>query len=228
MSVVYVYALLALPAGGSRSIREPRSIRVCGRRIQLIPIGDIQAAVEQIERPPELSEASLRSQHEIVVALGRRFDPILPVRFGAAVDRAELERLVTGRQARLRRALDDVRGCEQMTVRIVGKEARTHASMALTTTGTAYLTDRHRALRRGLPAAGKRIGRALERLIARERIDPGRGRIRSTLHHLIPRGRAAEYRALVERALTGSTPGEHQVVVSGPWPPFAFTPDLWP
>lgn len=228
MALVYVYALLAGPLSGSRAGGASRTVLVGRRRIHLIQAGAIVAAVERIARAPRVSETALRAQHELVVALGRRFEALLPVRFGAALERAELERLLAARQTRLLRALEDVRDREQMTVRIITAHGRAVVPAARAPTGTAYLTARRTALASGVPPAGKRLRRAVRPLVDAERVDPARGRVRATLHHLIPRGRAAEYRALVERSLATTPPGGDQVVVSGPWPPFAFTPELWP
>lgn len=228
MRVTYVYAIVDPPVTGGRTGKSgSRLIRVGGHPIQLISVGDVHAAVEQLDDPPAVSEESLRSQHQLVVALAQRFDAILPVRFGAAIDRAELERLLSVRQRTLRQALDAVRGREQMTVRIFGPEAVRPAAADQKVTGTAYLSSRRHAARVEVPPAGTRIRRAVKPMLARERIDPGRGRVRATLHHLITRGQAVEYTALVNRSVAEAASPD-DVVVSGPWPPFAFTPDLWP
>jgi hypothetical protein len=50
--------------------------------------------------------------------------------------------------------------------------------------------------------------------------------VQVTLHHLVRRGDAARYVAAVEASLGGLKVPPH-VVISGPWPPFAFAPDLW-
>jgi hypothetical protein len=46
-----------------------------------------------------------------------------------------------------------------------------------------------------------------------------------SLYHLVARGEAARYR----RAVTGAAAGLGlQVLVSGPWPPYAFAPEALP
>jgi len=227
MRAVYVYALVE--ARSRRPLTPPRAraMQVRGHRIQLIPVGTIQALVELLEVPPALSEESLRAQHDIVVALARRFDAILPARFGAAVDIAELERLVVLREKSLRKALARVRGREQMTVRVFGPEPQAGIKTGMPVSGTAYLHGRRQAARARVPASGRRIRRAVKSIMDRERIDTGHGRVQATLHHLIQRGRHEQYRALVRKALEGF-PTDGGIVISGPWPPFAFTPDLWP
>jgi hypothetical protein len=224
MSIVYVYALVdgdRTKAGASPSLR-PR-----GRRIQVIGAGEVRALVERVESPPPLSEDSLRAQYDVVVEIARRFDAILPVRFGAAVDSTELERLLAVRQARLRRALGIVRGREQMTVRIFGPVRSEPFPTRELTTGTAYLRARSKMSNDRLPPAAKRVRRAVKPLVARERIEAGQGRVRAALHHLIPRGCAAEYTTLAQYSVD-AIGGSEEIVISGPLPPFAFTPDLWP
>lgn len=225
----YVHALIDRPMRGADRGRagRPRRMRIAGRRIELVSVGPLWAAVEQLERPPDLTEGSLRSQHDVAVALARRFDAILPARFGAALDSLELERVVKARRRRIQRAFDAVRGRGQMTVRLFGAEAPSQGPARRPHSGTLYLQSRRQAARVPLPASALAIRRAVRPLVERERVDAGRGQIRATLHHLIARGRAAEYRALVKRAIE-KHPFEDHVVVSGPWPPFAFAPVLAP
>ena len=53
----------------------------------MIDIGAVAAIVESVDAPPDASEATLLEQHAIVVRLARRFDALLPVRFGAVFTR---------------------------------------------------------------------------------------------------------------------------------------------
>jgi hypothetical protein len=230
MSVTYVHALVDVPrpaVPGRRS--RQRSLRVEGRRIDLIAVGPVVAAVEELERPPKLSERSLRAQHRIIVALARRFDAILPARFGTVVDEAELARLMAGRGKRIQRSFEAVRGRAQMTVRFFGSEPGSApvSARARPRTGTDYLEERMDAARVRLPESAAAVRRAVGLLVERERVEPGRDLVRAAVHHLIRRDRAKEYEALVRRAL-GRRPATDAVVVSGPWPPFAFTPSLLP
>lgn len=225
MSLVYVYALTGAPSrrpAGGRS----RALRVNGRRIEVLPVGPIFAAVERIDAPTVPSEAALRGQHALVVRLARRFEAFLPVRFGAAVDPAELGRVVAARARTLVSALDAVKGREQMTVRIFGRApAVSQASVARRRTGTAYLRGRREASR-ARPPVVRRIQRIVKPIVSGEVVEAGTGPLQASMHHLIPRGQARRYRTLVETAPTDEA--SQRMTVTGPWPPFAFTPDLWP
>ena len=218
MSRVYVFALVGRPG---------RAATIAGRRIAIIQAGGVFAAVEaEVERGArrsELSEAALREQHAIVVALARRFDAVLPARFGAWVDVQTLEQALTTNRARIHRALARVKDREQFSVRIFGDREDIPVDLS---SGAAYLRSRLAASRPPLSRAARSLRRAVKPLVRAERIEPGRGSIRLTIHHLVDRGRARAYRAAVRESVALAR--DEHVVVSGPWPPFAFAPDLLP
>lgn len=218
MSRCYVYALMDGPA--------PR-VRVAGRTLESLRIGGVYAAVIRTESPPPVSEDALAEQHAAVSRMSARVEAILPMRFGALVEESRLEELIARNQRRLRTALALVRGREQMTVRILGP-ARPPApgrTSSRPPSGTEYLRRRREAARTlPLPGIARRVQATVRGLVVAERIATGDGAMHVTMWHLIERGKAREYR----RAL-GGVPGTmppFQVIVSGPWPPFAFAPEL--
>ena len=216
-SRVYVYALL----GSNAPVGRRR-----GMRIEVIPVGGMLAAVERLANRPPLSEAALRRQHEIVVELARENEAVLPVRFGAFMDVDELAQVIRLRQGVLRRALRRVRGHDQMTVRLFGP-VRARVVAPPSTTGTAYLRSRAAAARPALTPAARAIVAAVSPLVSAQRIDAGRGAgVQATIDHLVRRRSVARYRRLVETCVAGMDPPP-AVAVSGPWPPFAFAPDIW-
>jgi hypothetical protein len=214
----YVYALLG--SGGFAP-------RLAGARIAFVPAGDLFAAVERVAEPPRLSEAALRRQHQIVVALSHHTDAILPVRFGAVLDADELAEVVRLRRTVLHQALRRVRGQEQMTLRILGAAAAAPpAPVSRPATGTDYLRGRLAASRATLTPTARPLVAAVRPLVTAQRIDRGRGAVQLAIHHLVPRGSGGPYTRHVEAAAARMrTPPE--MIVSGPWPPFAFTPDIW-
>jgi hypothetical protein len=174
---------------------------------------------------PDVSEEALRQQHDIVVRLAQVSEAILPVRFGAFVTAEELDDVIRLRQDTLRAALTEVRGREQMTVRILGK-AETPPGQEHRGSGTEYLLGRaasHRVLQ---PPVAKAITEALRRIVVASHTDPGRGGIQLVMNHLIRRGDAGQYRALIA-SVVAAVEAAPDLLVSGPWPPFAFVPDLW-
>ena len=235
MTRVYVFALVERsrlrqgPGGQASNAGKTasRSLRIGRHRIAVVPVRGIHAAVERRRTQPRISEASLRDQHRVVVELARTCEAILPARFGAWIEPAELERLVEAREPIIRRALKLVRRREQMTVRIFGEDERPVRPAPAAATGAAYLQARRAATTPQLTPLAASIRTAVAALAVEERIDAGRGRLQLALHHLVDRGRSDDYEARVADVVSRSQSAD-TVVVSGPWPPFAFAPELWP
>lgn len=212
--LLYVYALAELGL--------PRRFAVRGRKLQTIDIGAVSAIVEPVNAVPPVTEDAVRRQHALVMRLAQRADALLPVRFGAAFTAAELEAHLKAAQGVLLTAFQRVRGCVQMTVRIQTPTIHEPAG-AQPLSGTAYLTARS-ARARALRSAAARIRRAVSRLVVDQRIDEGKGELLGTVYHLIRSEDADRYRSGLE-AVT-SPLGPFRLLVTGPWPVFAFVPQL--
>jgi hypothetical protein len=186
----------------------------------------VHAAVERSAERPAVSEGALRIQHEIVIRISASVDDALPVRFGARVEEQELGQLVAMRRDVIQRALDLVRGRVQMTVRIRGQEASEDrvapSPTAPPATGTAYLEARRAAAARPLTPTAMAVAAAVRHLAVSEKIDAPANRTSITMYHLIDKHLVGDYHDALS-ALQSST-----LAVSGPWPAFAFAPDLWP
>jgi hypothetical protein len=210
----YVFALCRSTAPVPDSIGR--------HRLERIAIGSIAAIAERRASMPILSERALRDQHRVVVALHEQLQTLIPVRFGALLERSELERIVRLRRAALVRALTRVRGRAQMTIRAVGA-ATAIARSSPPRSGTAYLAERARAARPAVPPAAEAVRAAVRELVAEESIEAGRGGS-VVINHLIRARDAGAYLARAGRVLSG-VPAD-TLSVSGPWPPFAFAPEI--
>jgi hypothetical protein len=120
------------------------------------------------------------------------------------------------------KALEHVRGRQQMTVRLVGPPASDRPSSDKTT-GTAYLAQRRAALH-AVPSEAAPLQAAVKPFVVDERVQPGRGGIRATVFHLVAKDDVGQYLAAIEAVLSSMAPW--RAAVSGPWPPFAFAPEL--
>jgi hypothetical protein len=212
----YVHALTDKPT---------RSWSESGRKIQSIAIGKIFAVGERRAQAPELSESELRFQHAVVVHVAGRVPAVLPARFGALVDDKALERILRERESAVREAMTLVRGKVQMTLRTVRdgrnaarKDRGSDADERGPVSGKQYLERRrNEASTRLVPRLENLIARAAEYVEAERREITPAGTI--AVYHLLKRTDVDEYRSALE-ALRG-------VTLSGPWPPFAFVPELW-
>ena len=155
---------------------------------------------------------------------------VLPARFGAFVDERELGIVVSQRRELILEALALVRGRRQMTARLLGVEspegpplptAPVHAATGAEywrAAGKRWCRGRCRRRCARSPDAGTPSGRCGAR-------GRGRRRVTATLYHLIEGNHVGRYRKAL--APFQSRTGDAALAVTGPWPPFAFTPDLW-
>ena len=208
----YVYALAE--AG------EQRRFTVGKRSLRAVVIDGVAAIIENRREAPRPTEAALREQHAVVTMLSRRLEAVLPVRFGALFAADEL----AARVARVRRALLDalerVRGRVQMTVRVNAPPALPAAGSR---PGTAYLKarlERERAVRECV----RRIGRVASRFAVDRRVDARNDGSGAAVYHLIDAADVEDYTAAIATLAPSLSPV--RITVTGPWPAFAFGPEL--
>jgi hypothetical protein len=199
-----------------------------GETLQYVRIGRIDAIVGRARAIPRPTDSNLRRYDRVMSALWRRTTALLPARFGtSAADLADLDAIVRGRHPVFQRRLRAVRNRAQMTTRIVSPRGsdrpsptlgRVHATTRAPLTGVQYLRSRQREY--AVPAFDP-LRAAVRRWIREERIEK-RGSVAS-IYHLVPRGSIDGYIAAIERAARDAGV---PIVVSGPWPPYAFA-DIW-
>ncbi len=224
MNHVYVVALTS---------HNCQPFSVAGHRIDFVDADGVFAAIERRSAPPTVSEVELRSQHDVVNAISDRVEALLPVRFGTWIDKHELTNMVGRQKAAIVDALQLVRGRVQMTIRFLSPQpdAVRDRSGERAASGTEYLQAR-RVAELWMPEEAAALRNAVRDFVVAERVSGGteRGAISAiparlgsvaSLYHLISRDRVPTYRAATQ-PLECAT-----VVVSGPWPPFAFAPDPW-
>jgi hypothetical protein len=197
-----------------------------GHAIESIEMLGVYALVERLDRPPVVSEQALRDQHQVIAQLHARSGALLPARFGAFLDPRELQSIVEQRRTAIVEALRRVQGRSQMTIRLLVAEptgaVRSVPVRGRAATGTEYLESR-RASMSPLPAALSAASVAVRGIAVDERVESRRGGAAAMLYHLVDRGQIPAYRDL----LADVDSDDGRLTVTGPWAPFAFTPDLW-
>jgi len=227
VSARYLYALLdAAPAG-------PTGVGLAGEPIRIVRCDGIFAATGEMRNAPTVTPEALRGHDTVVRRLADQARAILPARFGMlASDDAELCERLTRAWQPLREALARVAGCEQMILRVYStapagaREEPDPAPPSASGPGAAYLTERARRHRAPTDVPGYQPLRdALAPFVTHERLERhDTPPLVASAYHLIARGTAAEYTATVERAARGLE--GVRVRVSGPWPPYAFAPEM--
>jgi hypothetical protein len=213
---LYVYALAAPGL--------PPHFTVLGHRLRSLPLGDVAVVVER--RPaPDFTADAVRQQHEIVTRLASRATAILPARFGSVTDDASLRSLVARRRSDIVAALEQVRGCVQMTIRIFGSTGEVPDDRASgARTGTEFLEGRRERARR-VPPEVEVVRRHLGAHVKAERVAAGEREGLLTVFHLILQSAVDDYRR--HSSGVASTLRARAVTVTGPWPAFAFAPELF-
>ena len=219
MTRLYVYALTGTPVA-------PFSDG--GQTVESLEIDGVYVVAIRAHEKAATTEKALRRQHALVERLVEAADAVLPAKFGSLVDDEELRCVIGARRGSIAEALGLVMGRRQMTVRFIQRGGVAEPQAALPdATGTAYLHRRRGAARGTVPAADlAAFQEAVRDLIAGERVTAGTGDVLSTVFHLVDRMRIEEYRSRATAA------GEHlagtSILVTGPWPAFAFVPELLP
>jgi hypothetical protein len=198
--VIHVYAFVdeldELPAAGG----------VAGAPLELLCAAGLTAVVSRLDAEAAADGPEAALAHGLVVeALLDTAAAVLPVRFGERFADPAAFAVATGeRTQQLREALDHVRGCAEIGVR-VAPSARRDAE-----TGTEYLRGRL-ADTRQLDALGDRL-----RPFARGSAESVGGEVA----YLVPRADAAAALDAVQ-AFADERPGL-AVSCTGPWAPYSF------
>ena len=119
MSALYLYALV-----GDSPRKDPgRGLR--RERLEILPGRGFHVVVGRMAAAPAPSPDTLRRHDAVVRRIAATVDAILPMRFGAVVPDAEAAaRLLAPRAVELAGRLAQVRGHEQMTLRVFGPRRR--------------------------------------------------------------------------------------------------------
>jgi len=207
----YVLALTDTPLG---------SWTAGDRRLLTADYEGVYVVYERRDAAPAMTDAHLRDQHGLVIAIANRARAVLPARFGSLIARRELTALIRRHDAEIRTALAQVRDRVQVTVRVLGAAPRRPSQPARATSGREYLERARQQLAPPLPRPAERLLDAVRPYVVTERREPGAGRLLATLYHLVDASQIGRYTKAAGRRVPG-------VIVSGPWPPFAFSPQLW-
>ena len=226
MPELCVYAITARRAGRI-TVRG-----VAGETLQAIPVGRLDAIVGRVRAVPAPTARNLRRFDRMMTALWRRTPALLPARFGTvARDASDLQAMIHDREPALRRRLRAVRNRAQMTIRLVEGAGIGNRGPASADLPGSPVPDRRS------PTRGRAYMRARQRQHAVPAFDPLRASVRrwvrdekmekrggvASMYHLIPSGSTERYRAALEHAAHEEG---LRVIVSGPWPPYAFA-DTW-
>jgi gas vesicle protein GvpL/GvpF len=208
--VIRVYAFVA------DLERLPEVRGVDGRPLDRHVLGDVSTV---ISRHDALAAGDPRADavaHGLVVeALAALAPAVVPVRFGETfADDAALAAVLRERLDGIRKALERVRGCVEIGVRVAG--ATLPRSALAASTGTGYMRERLARLAEH-DAITHELHERLDEL-SRASVRATRAEFEAT--YLLERARVADAQDAVAR-FAASHP-ELTVVSTGPWAPYSF------
>jgi hypothetical protein len=210
---LYVYALVEPGL--------PRTFRLLGHGLHVLHMSGVGVVVERRRSRGAPEPETLKRQHELVVELDRRAGALLPARFGSLISRGALTALIATHADAILEALARVRGRRQMTLRVFGAIESREPAASTASSGTEYLA-RRRERAHAVPDEVRTI-RDVIGDVAAERVAAGPSGI-VAVYHLVPSRDIAAYRRKASTLQGILAP--RQVTVSGPWPAFAFAPEL--
>jgi hypothetical protein len=205
-------------------------------------VSGLDLVIGLVPRTPRPTAATLKRYDAAVRRLMETHGSVLPARYGTcAATLEELAATTLERREALRRALRLVRHRVQMTVRVFGPgsdRGRTGVRPGSdpgptpvrprseyeygATQGRQFLQRRAAELQ--IPGA-EPLRAAVKKWVRAERTERhDRGRLAGSMYHLVPRGAAPAYRSALQRAAIAA---DVTIVVSGPWPPYAFAGGGW-
>ena len=226
---------------------EPSMLEGCagleGARLRLIREGEIAVVVSEFEGGrAEVTPENASAHNRVASRVLARTTP-LPFRFGTLASEPELRRYVEENREALSRSLVRVRGCVEMSVKILREAGAASEGATMTQAsegranpgaqvnvgrGAAYLAAKRREMfgRAVLKEQAEEIAAWLaERLgdVVREsrvRVS-GERALAVRAAHLVERARLEDYRELVRRARLEREP-VLRFLTSGAWPPYSF------
>jgi hypothetical protein len=225
---LYVYCLvenldtLATPSSG-----------VSGAPVELMRVDDFALLVSQFNgdaAPPVTRDNALA--HATVVRSMLDATTPLPFRFGTVVNEEQLRSYVTSRREALEAKLAQVRGCVEMSVKIISNadqtETETASKAADQGPGAKFLKEKQREIRGSEHRAeqAKEVSAWLQEeirpFVREEEISLcPTGKLILAAAHLVAREQVAKYRDRLSEARK-SRPELH-FLSSGPWPPYTFS-----
>jgi hypothetical protein len=211
--MLHVYALTEHPAA------LPPRPGIGGAGLRAIEIGDIDAVVSETgSGHVPASEEAVLEHARVVDGLVSQNEAVLPGRFTNGFgDEDALRDVIGGRMAKLRAALEHVRGNVEIGLRVIRGGGR---DLSPTSSGRDYLAGRlaevraaeHAAEQIHAPLAAAACAGTLNVLATPELL--------LSAAYLIPRAEVDAFRARVEQ-LDDAQP-ELTFVCTGPWPPYSF------
>ena len=225
---LYAYCLIEDTAALDALEATPRGIS--GATVRVLQIEELAVLVSDSDADAVAVTRENALAHAAVVRSVLYRTTPLPCRFGTLITESQLRSYITARKPALQKRFSHVRGCVEMSVKII-RELSTDNQHAQApdevTSGTTFLEEKRRALLGDEANAAEAteisswLHGQVEELTRDEQVvvRPSE-KLALAAAHLVERDRIPQYKERVAAARE-SRPELH-FLLSGPWPPYSF------
>ena len=226
---LYVYCL----AENIDVLDEP-TLGISGAPVRVLKTENLSVLVSDLDADSVLVTRENALTHAAVVRSVLDYSTPLPFRFGTVVTEPQLQSYLSTHKTALENKLESVRGCVEMSVKIIWEnsvaqpsQSRDKAPAAEQGAGTSFLAekrqqilgDEHRAAEASKISVW--LHETLSELVGDEQVTlRPTERLVLSAAHLIERGKIGQYREKVAE-MRQNRPDLH-FLSSGPWPPYSF------
>ena len=225
---LYVYCLTA----GIDALPHPLR-GIAGGEVRSLQAGDLSVLVSDFTGDkPQVNRENVLA-HAAVVRDVLDYSTPLPLRFGAVFTKEQIESFVAARHDALKTRLDLVRGCVEMSVKVISSATDGELRPEVQTVelqdkpGTTFLLEKRRELlgSEARAAEAKQIASWLQTqigdVIRETQITTNlTDKLLLATSHLVERSVVEQYRVKLKEARLERP--ELNFLVSGPWPPYSF------
>jgi gas vesicle protein GvpL/GvpF len=211
---LHLYAVTAGSAG------LPQVTGIAGGAVRSVAIGDVSAVVGDVgEGPVAPTEAAVLEHARVVEELMGTSDALLPARFGHGfADEGELAGAIAARERELAAALQQVRACVELGLRVVRRDVA--AGPASGGSGTDYMRRRLGSVREDEATANEVHDALAASARASRRQVLATPKLLLTGAYLVPKQDLDSFREGVDDVEQRHP--ELSFVCTGPWPPYSF------
>jgi hypothetical protein len=210
---LYVYGLV-------ESETSVNASGIAASAVRVEPVSGLYAIVSEFPDPSLKTNRENIIAHERVLEKGLEQTTPLPFRFGTVVTSDQLRDFVEQYKVVLAADLARVRGCVQMSVKLIATAGEAVTASNDEGPGSQFLR-RKQANRNVVLAAAKELNRDFSDLLrASEITTHNTPRPMASVGHLVEKLRIAEYRSKLRAA--SATRTDFAWIQSGPWPPYSF------
>ena len=222
---LYVYCL----AGNIDALKAP-AVGISGAPVELLKVQDFALLVSRLAGESALVTRENVLTHDTVVRSVLHETTPLPFRFGSVVTEQQLDSYLNTHRADLKAKLAQVRGCVEMSVKIISNTVQGEFTERADDEGPGarFLKQKRREILGGerrteeAKQVAAWLNQQLAKYVEQEEVSlcPTEKLIVAAAH-LISRDDVTEYRERLADAR--KTRPELHFLVSGPWPPYTFS-----